>query len=150
MRVGWRPQSWPKGPFVKDVRTKGGRGVGQKGDIVWEVAWIYYCRCGQNADKGGGGPKSRKFCGHSLWMAPNTPPGVLRPHIKCPYPTATAVDGKGFMRDTSSFPHSQCFLRTWRLIPNFQMFYFVAEKEFLMLHVMLHNIFKGMQWKFSD
>ena len=31
-----------RGPFIKDVRTKGGRGVSPKADIVREVARIYY------------------------------------------------------------------------------------------------------------
>ena len=30
-----------KGPYIKDVRREGGRGVGLKADIVREVAWIY-------------------------------------------------------------------------------------------------------------
>ena len=46
-----------KGPFIKDVRTKGGRGVSPKADIVREVAWIYFYRSSQNADKGGRGSK---------------------------------------------------------------------------------------------
>ena len=29
-----------KGPYIKDVHTEGGRGVGPKADIVREVAWI--------------------------------------------------------------------------------------------------------------
>ena len=36
------PTSLRKGPYIKDVRTEGGRGVGPKADIVREVAWIYY------------------------------------------------------------------------------------------------------------
>ena len=31
-----------RGPFIKDVRTKGARGVSPKADIVREVAWILY------------------------------------------------------------------------------------------------------------
>ena len=46
-----------KGPFIKDVRTKGGGGVSPKADIVREVAWIYSYRSSQNADKGGRGSK---------------------------------------------------------------------------------------------
>ena len=30
------------GPYIKDVRTEGGGGVGPKPDIVREVAWIYH------------------------------------------------------------------------------------------------------------
>ena len=67
-------QSWAilsnKGPYIKDVHTKGGGGVSPKADIVREVAWIYCYRSSQNADKGGGGPKSRKFCGRPLCMVP--------------------------------------------------------------------------------
>ena len=55
-----------KGPYIKDVRTEGGGGVGPKADIVREVAWIYSYRSSQNADKGGGVPKSRKLCGRPL------------------------------------------------------------------------------------
>ena len=51
-------QRYVKGPFIKDVRTKGGGGVSPKADIVREVAWIYSYRSSQNVDKGGGGPKS--------------------------------------------------------------------------------------------
>ena len=32
------------GPYIKDVRTEGGGGVGPKADIVREVAWIYSYR----------------------------------------------------------------------------------------------------------
>ena len=39
------------GPYIKDVRTRGG--VSPEADVVREVAWIYYYRSGQNADKGG-------------------------------------------------------------------------------------------------
>ena len=53
------------GPYIKDVRTERGGGGSPKADIVREVAWIYYYRSGQNADKGGG-PKSRKICGRPL------------------------------------------------------------------------------------
>ena len=59
-----------KGPYIKDVRTGRGEGGSPKADIVREVAWIYSYRSSQNADKGGGGPKSRKFCGRPLWMVP--------------------------------------------------------------------------------
>ena len=44
-----------KGPFIKDVRTKGGGGVSPKADIVREVAWIYSYRSSQNAEEGGEG-----------------------------------------------------------------------------------------------
>ena len=44
-----------RGPYIKDVRTKGGGGVSPKADIVREVAWIYSYRSSQNADKGGEG-----------------------------------------------------------------------------------------------
>ena len=45
-------------PYIKDVRTGRGEGGSPKADIVREVAWIYSYRSSQNADKGGGGPKS--------------------------------------------------------------------------------------------
>ena len=50
-----QPWKQPKGPYIKDVRTEGGGGVGPKADIVREVAWIYSYRSSQNADKGGEG-----------------------------------------------------------------------------------------------
>ena len=50
-----------KGPYIKDVRTGRGERGSPKADIVREVAWIYSYRSSQNADKGGGGQKSRKF-----------------------------------------------------------------------------------------
>ena len=49
-----------------------------KADIVREVAWIYSYRSDQNADKGGGGQKSRKFCGRPLWTVPFE---VFRPQM---------------------------------------------------------------------
>ena len=59
-----------KGPYIKDVRTGRGEGGSPKADIVREVAWIYSYRSSKNADGGGGGPKTRKFCGRPLCMAP--------------------------------------------------------------------------------
>ena len=59
-----------KGTIHKGRPHRGGRGVGPKADIVREVAWIYSYRSSQNADKGGGGPKTRKFCGRPLCMVP--------------------------------------------------------------------------------
>ena len=59
---------WTRGPYIKDVRTERGEGGSPKADILREVAWIYSYRsyrsyrCGQ----GGGGQKSRKFCGRPL------------------------------------------------------------------------------------
>ena len=51
---------------------RGEGGVGPKADIVREVVWIYSYRSSQNADKGGGGgQKTRKFCGRPLCMVPN-------------------------------------------------------------------------------
>ena len=50
-----------KGPYIKDAGTEGGRGVGPKADIVREVAWIYYYRSSQNADKQGEGSKNPKM-----------------------------------------------------------------------------------------
>ena len=49
-----------KGPFIKDVRTKGGGGVSSKADIVREVAWIYSYRSSQKGDKGGEGVQNPK------------------------------------------------------------------------------------------
>ena len=59
-----------KGPFIKDVRTKGGRGVSPKADIVREVAWIYCYRSSQNADKGGRGSKIPKILRTSFMYGP--------------------------------------------------------------------------------
>ena len=50
-----------RGPFIKDVRTKGGRGVSPKADIVTEVVWIYYYRSTQIADKGEGVQNHKNF-----------------------------------------------------------------------------------------
>ena len=63
---------YDKGPYIKDVRTEGGGGVGPKADIVREVVWIYSYRSSQNAEKGGGGQKTHKFCGRPLCMAPES------------------------------------------------------------------------------
>ena len=60
----------PLGPYIKDVSTGRGEGGSPKADIVREVAWIYSYRSSQNADKGGGGPKSQKFYGRPLCMVP--------------------------------------------------------------------------------
>ena len=60
----------PKGPFIKDVRTKGGGGVSPKADIVREVAWIYSYRCSKNADKGGRGSKIPKILRTSFMYGP--------------------------------------------------------------------------------
>ena len=59
-----------KGPFIKDVRTKGGRGVSPKADIVREVAWIYSYRSDQNADKGGEGVKNLENFADVLYVWP--------------------------------------------------------------------------------
>ena len=61
---------WSKGPYIKDVRTEGGRGVGPKADIVREVAWIYSYRSSQNADKGGRGSKNSKILRSSFMYGP--------------------------------------------------------------------------------
>ena len=60
---------WLKGPYIKDVRTEGGRGVGPKADIVREVAWIYYYRSRPNADKGEGS-KNPKILRTSFMYGP--------------------------------------------------------------------------------
>ena len=61
----------PKGPYIKDVRAEGGRGVGPKADIVREVAWIYSYRSSQNSDKGGGrGSKIPKILRTSFMYGP--------------------------------------------------------------------------------
>ena len=49
--------------------SEGGGGHG-KADIVREVARILYYKSDPNADKGGGGQKIRKFCGHHIWKLP--------------------------------------------------------------------------------
>ena len=59
-----------KGPFIKDVRTKEGRGVGLKAGIVREVAWIYYYRSSQNADKGGEGVQNPENFADVLYVWP--------------------------------------------------------------------------------
>ena len=52
----------PKGPHIKKVRVRTGRGKegSPKADIVKEVAWIYSYRSSQNSDKGGS-KKPKKF-----------------------------------------------------------------------------------------
>ena len=48
-----------KGASIKYVRIEGDGGGDPKAYSVREVAWIYYCRFGQNGYKArGGGPKS--------------------------------------------------------------------------------------------
>ena len=59
-----------KGPYIKDVRTEGGGGVGPKADIVKEVAWIYSYRSSQNSDKGGRGSKNPKILRTSFMYGP--------------------------------------------------------------------------------
>ena len=56
------------GPFIKDVRTKGGWPKGRLSnrgcvDLILEIR----PKCGQGE---GGGPKSQKLCRRPLWMVP--------------------------------------------------------------------------------
>ena len=52
---------YTKGPYIKDVRTEGGGGVGPKADIVREVAWIYSYRSSHNkCGQGGEGVQKLK------------------------------------------------------------------------------------------
>ena len=66
-RTSWMPH---KGLFIKDIPTEGEGGWPKsrhsKGgcvDLVLEIR----PKCGQGE---GGGPKSQKFCGRTLWMPP--------------------------------------------------------------------------------
>ena len=47
-----------EGPFIKNVRTRRGRGVAPKADIVREVVWIKFCTSASNAGKGREGVKN--------------------------------------------------------------------------------------------
>ena len=52
MRSSNRFTTGEQGPYIKDVRTKGGGGVSPKADIVREVVWIEYCGQGvKNPEK---------------------------------------------------------------------------------------------------
>ena len=65
--VGWRGRNKEKeGCSTFDVHTEGGGGL-PKEDVVREVARIIYCKIRR---KGGGGPKTRKFCGRHMYMSP--------------------------------------------------------------------------------
>ena len=56
-----------KGPSIKDIRTKGGKGVCQMRTLL-----LILPVKGQNMrTQGGQGQKTVKFCGRPLWMAPN-------------------------------------------------------------------------------
>ena len=48
-------QGFPLWTIHKGRPHRGGEGVGPKADIVREVAWIYFYRSSQDADKGGEG-----------------------------------------------------------------------------------------------
>ena len=65
-----------KGPYIKDVHTEGGRGVGPKADIVREVAWIYSYKSSKNADKGGRGSKIPKSLRTSFMYGPQVQPQI--------------------------------------------------------------------------
>ena len=71
---------FPIGAIHKGRPHREGGGGSPKADIVREVAWIYSYRSSQNADKGGGGPKTRKFCGRPLCMVPDE---TERMHMGC-------------------------------------------------------------------
>ena len=40
LRLRKKRRRWRQGPYIKDVHTQGGGGVGPKSDVVREVAWI--------------------------------------------------------------------------------------------------------------
>ena len=67
---GSSPDELSWGPYIKDVRTEGGRGVGPKAEIVREVAWIYFYSSSQNSDKGGRWSKNPKILRKSFMYGP--------------------------------------------------------------------------------
>ena len=68
-----------KGSSIKDVRTKVQRGRGRgKPNLDATALLIFACKRPKYAKTGDGGPKTVKFCGRPLWIAPNVTEDVYK------------------------------------------------------------------------